>query len=190
MEKKLTVQEYVVKETLMNMPSSITDILIKEAAQCERFASDLFIDYANLHSLIAAWDVKNLRNQYYFGFRDSGVDSETAILCGINEYRCIYKLELKYVMDDIERFDKITFSLSKLEEGEKVTRHTDLLSQLTESQATRLWKRFVNILDNSHKTKADFLGFSEGTKAETIEKWFTKHYKKGTFSLLYGNVAV
>ena len=190
MEKKLTVQEYVVKETLMNMPSSITDVLIKEAAQCERFASDLFIDYANLHSLIAAWDVRNLRNQYYFGFRDFGVDSETAILCGVHEYRCIYKLELEYVMDDIERFDKITFSLCKVDEGEEITKHTDLLSQLTESQAAKLWSRFKDILDSSQKTKANFLGFPAGTKAESIEKWFAKHYKKGTFSLLYGNVAV
>lgn len=84
--------------------SDILTILIKEAAKCNRFSSDLFIDWLILNN--------NLSNNQYagqtllFGFRENGVDHNAFVECRIKshdlqEYRDIYRLEIKVNFPDI-----------------------------------------------------------------------------------------
>lgn len=72
--------------------SSIWTKLIKEAAQCDAYCSDILISYDAV--------VRQLNNgaekvTEYFGFRDYGIDHDTFIKARLPyEYRKIYKLTI------------------------------------------------------------------------------------------------
>lgn len=181
---KVLLEEKIRKETLINMPTGITSALIKEAAKCSRYASDLFIDYANIHSILTAWNLKDLRSHYLFGFRESGVDSEQMILAAQREYRAIYMLTLEPCLGEIE---EIHFSLSKLGKGEKPEVSTDMLSKLSDQEVRGLWHRLEDIPMNpeTEEMEAVFIGFPAGTKRQDIWEWFDTHYSEGVAALLY-----
>lgn len=85
--------------------SDILSFLIKKAGTiCERYASDLFIDWC--------WLEKQLKNLYFeggkflFGFRDSGVDGNAFVLTNLNNgristYKELYMLEIETSINDI-----------------------------------------------------------------------------------------
>lgn len=83
--------------------SGILSFLIKEAAKCEHYASDLFI----------SWEEVTERLQHgesfssYFGFRRMGVDHEAFIrsrcesLGGALEYRSMYRLDVDFQSGEV-----------------------------------------------------------------------------------------
>lgn len=80
--------------------SSILTALIKEAAQCENYASDLFIDWRSVMEFLE--DPAPGKRVWWFGFRDLGVDGNAFVearlaspACyGKNPYRALYLLEI------------------------------------------------------------------------------------------------
>ena len=77
--------------------TSILTALIKEAAQCENYASDLFIDWRSVMEFLE--DPAPGKRVWWFGFRDLGVDDKVFIKAttgnpgyGKNRYRAIYAL--------------------------------------------------------------------------------------------------
>ena len=85
-------------------PSQAFNVLIKEAAKCENYASDLIID---LHELLKKVELKESDSlEYWFGFRDLGVDHKSFIECRWNSR----------VYDDVYR--KIYVLCVELEEGQ------------------------------------------------------------------------
>lgn len=80
--------------------STILTVLIKEAAKCEHYASDLFIDWRAVVEFIE--DPTPGNRVFYFGFRDMGVDGNAFVearlaspACyGKNPYRALYLLEI------------------------------------------------------------------------------------------------
>lgn len=91
--------------------SSILTRLIQEAGRwCERYASDLFIDWCIIKKELEtpACDGGN----YFFGFRKDGVDGLSFILNRIAEnkemYRSVWMLKV-----EVEK-DKVTMKLHKL----------------------------------------------------------------------------
>lgn len=97
--------------------SSILDILIKEAAKCTRYASDLFISWEQVEELLKKERLDYPR-MFFFGFRDMGVDHLAYIQAkydprniGITpDYRCIYMLQGKF-----ENEYSISFTLFEIE---------------------------------------------------------------------------
>lgn len=88
----------------INLSSEYTT-LIKEAANCRYYASDLLID---LMPVMKDLDAGNLPKATYFGFRDMGVDHDTFINARLDTkmygdprktYREIYKLEFEHIRD-------------------------------------------------------------------------------------------
>lgn len=83
--------------------SDILTHLIKEAAKCDRFSSDLFIDWNHVDD-----DLKNRcleSKQYLIGFRDMGVDHKSFIEArGIDSevYRAVYQLDIEVSFPDIK----------------------------------------------------------------------------------------
>lgn len=71
--------------------SSVATRLIKEAAKCERYSSDFLIDWENIMTqlkIITQLKIENSTDfnltkpkNYYFGFRDCGVDGKHSIEC-------------------------------------------------------------------------------------------------------------
>ena len=98
--------------------SSILDILIKEAAKCVRYASDLFISWKQVEESLCVETETYPTKRFFFGFRDMGVDHLAYINSkydpdniGISpDYRCIYML--KGELDDESEF---RFTLFKIE---------------------------------------------------------------------------
>lgn len=183
---KKIMEESVSRETLINMPSSITSRLIKEAARCENYASDLFIDYANLYIKLKSWDLKDFRSFYMFGFRDLGVDSETMINAGVREYRCMYKLTVCFVPASSPSDDKVIFTLYKLCDNDTVGQSEPLLATLSDMQLRLLWRRVGNMpIDKQGKTERDFLGFKQGTPRNEIVSWFDELHSLGVSALRF-----
>ena len=97
--------------------SSILDILIKEAAKCTRYASDLFISWEQVEELLKKEQLI-FPKKFFFGFRDMGVDHLAYIQAkydprniGITpDYRCIYMLQGKF-----ENEYSISFTLYEIE---------------------------------------------------------------------------
>ena len=87
------------KYMTLNM-STIYDKLIKEAAKCRYYASDLIIDIRALERAIEAKENKLV----FFGFRESGVDHEAFIDSRLESsggnpevnYRAIWAVDLKF----------------------------------------------------------------------------------------------
>lgn len=83
----------------LNM-STIYDKLIKEAAKCRYYASDLIIDIRTLERAIEAKEDE----QAFFGFRESGVDHGAFIDSRLESaggnpeanYRAIWMVDLKF----------------------------------------------------------------------------------------------
>lgn len=90
--------------------SSILTRLIQEAGRyCERFASDLFIDWKAVERKIDSADALDL--VFLFGFRRDGVDGNSFILSRYNgggyaypekEYRSMWRLDITADGDRIE----------------------------------------------------------------------------------------
>lgn len=96
----------------------ILDILIKEAAKCTRYASDLFISWRQVEESLCAETKTYTTKRFFFGFRDMGVDHLAYIQAKYDpdnrafkpDYRCIYML--KGELDDKNEF---RFTLYEIE---------------------------------------------------------------------------
>lgn len=92
----------------VNLSSEFT-ILIQNAGRwCEHYASDILIDIDAVKHLIDNWldeTSKELEFKFLFGFRQSGVDSESFITARwdnrFNEYRAIYAWEIRFNHEDL-----------------------------------------------------------------------------------------
>ena len=95
--------------------SGILSFLIKEAAKCVFFSSDLFITWQGVEKSL--YTELYGKQQFFFGFREMGVDHLAFIDCKYNpektwinpDYRVIYMLEGTRSGDDI------TFTLYRIE---------------------------------------------------------------------------
>lgn len=81
----------------------ILDVLIKEAANCESYASDLFISWEYIMMDIRKASELSYKQgfTYYFGFRNLGVDHESFIQARLDAteiygkvYRSLYRLHI------------------------------------------------------------------------------------------------
>ena len=63
--------------------TSIGTLLIKEAAKCENFASDILIDCTDTLTTIA--EEKEFSEDFYFGFRKNGVDHKEFVISRLGE---------------------------------------------------------------------------------------------------------
>lgn len=83
--------------------SGILSFLIKEAAKCEHYASDLFISWESVMEKIQCGESFS----YFFGFRRMGVDHESFIrsrcesLGGALEYRSMYRLDVDFQSGEV-----------------------------------------------------------------------------------------
>ena len=79
--------------------SSILSVLIKEAAKCEFYSSDLFIYWIDIEKSLH--EMKEGDKKYYtFGFRNNGVDGNTFVNARIRckqQYFSIYVLTMEVV---------------------------------------------------------------------------------------------
>lgn len=98
-----------------NNLSNILTFLIKEAAKCASFSSDLFIDWQGVAKSL---NIKLYGKQrFFFGFREMGIDHLIFIDCKYNpknkgispDYRVVYMLE------GTQSEDFITFTLYEIE---------------------------------------------------------------------------
>lgn len=112
--KKAKIETATGKRWNVNL-SSILTFLIKEAAKCASFSSDLFIIWQGVEESL---NIESYgKQQFFFGFREMGVDHLAFIDCKYNpeitwinpDYRVIYMLEGTQSDDDI------TFTLYKIE---------------------------------------------------------------------------
>jgi len=85
--------------------SSILTRLIQEAGRyCERFASDLFIDWSIVEDTLRS--SASPTNTLFFGFRENGVDGESFIDSRMqsdmyhHEYRSIWRLDIRLEPDE------------------------------------------------------------------------------------------
>ena len=100
--------------------SSILSRLIQEAGRyCERFASDLFIDWSAVEDILKSEEqvIEEASYHYFFGFRESGVDGETYINYKLqsdqfhHEYRSIWRLDI----DINSEGNKLTMKLYRVD---------------------------------------------------------------------------
>ena len=89
--------------------SEILSILMREAVRnCKRFESDLFISWMEVET--ALQDPDYAGGEYYFGFREDGVDHETFIrlkeespeIYGKHVYKALWRLSVKTRKEDIQ----------------------------------------------------------------------------------------
>jgi len=102
--------------------SSIYSLLIKEAARCDHYASDVVLDIESIEEKLKAaqtsWD-------YYVGFRDMGVDGPSFVKIRLEKandaddtpYRALYRLECTPDADNKNFFTAQLFELYKREEA-------------------------------------------------------------------------
>lgn len=88
----------------LNLSSEWTK-LIREAAQCDAYCSDILISY---DSVVRKLNEGAEKVTEYFGFRDYGVDHDTFIKARLSEYkpyryRKIYKLTI--YCDEIQNYE-------------------------------------------------------------------------------------
>ena len=93
--------------------SSILTRLIQEAGRwCERFASDLFIDWNHAWSKITSLSPDSDNLSFLFGFREAGVDHTEWVLARHNESRCPhYEYRKIYRLDAEIEGEAITLKL-------------------------------------------------------------------------------
>lgn len=107
----------------LNYSSILTELIHAAGRYCERYASDLFIDWEavieNMHDPDSAGFVR------LFGFREDGVDNNDYILNHYNRdstyarhyYRALYRLDFAEYTNEDEFFDSYTYyklTLTKL----------------------------------------------------------------------------
>lgn len=84
----------------INYSSILTELIHSAGRYCERYASDLFIDWRIIENRLTGDDIFSAEGEdiYYFGMRESGVDHEAWIRSRIAEnpdiYRALYRLEV------------------------------------------------------------------------------------------------
>lgn len=103
--------------------SSILTRLIQEAGRfCERFASDLFIDWESVVRWIDNAD-KGDEIVFLFGFRQDGVDGNSFILsrynngcysCPEKEYRSMWRLDIRTGCNNDFNDDEIKLTLGRV----------------------------------------------------------------------------
>lgn len=75
--------------------SSIIDKLIKEAAKCKRYSSDIIISLKSFENNIPKkYQGEDFCYYEYFGFREMGIDHEKFIKCNLdilNDWRDYYR---------------------------------------------------------------------------------------------------
>ena len=94
--------------------SGIFTILIKEAAECEHYSSDILVDINAINRIL---DVNESEiTDYYIGFRSMGVDNREQIIYRRDRevYRCIYLLRFEKTRNDLK------LTLFKLKEREVI----------------------------------------------------------------------
>lgn len=102
--------------------SSIYSLLIKEAAKCDHYASDVVIDIESVEEQLknaqTSWD-------YFFGFRDMGVDGPSFVKIRLEKaasmdetpYRALYRLVCTPDADNKDFFTAKLYELYKREEA-------------------------------------------------------------------------
>lgn len=87
----------------VNYSAILTELIQNAGRWCERYASDLFIDWMTIEEYLRCKDIEN--RSFLFGFRQDGVDNATFVISRFNhdeytmEYRAIYRLDLEFVED-------------------------------------------------------------------------------------------
>ena len=83
----------------INYSSILTTLIQNTGRFCERFASDLFIDWSTIDSKLQDGSMET--GSYFFGLRDSGVDHESFIDSRMSsygfssyQYRKIFRLDV------------------------------------------------------------------------------------------------
>ena len=99
-EKEMIAQGKVTNGELNINYSSILTKLIQEAGRwCERFASDLFIDWKQIDNELGHG--AEHERSYLFGFRMDGVDHTPWVLTRFSQnnytYRAIWRLDIKEI---------------------------------------------------------------------------------------------
>ena len=106
----------IVKNSADNKPymsinlSDIMTKLIQDTGRfCERYASDLIINYESLVNVTNSLDTDRKPHYEWFGLRQSGVDGIAYILCNMNQnsasycsqyYRKLYCIRVSAIEDD------------------------------------------------------------------------------------------
>lgn len=95
--------------------SSIWTELIKEAAKCDSYSSDVLIDIDAVREKLASGKPEDFT--YYFGFRDNGVDHEAFIRNrGSEGFRRILSLSVTYEKYGDTGYEKCYWITAKLAE--------------------------------------------------------------------------
>lgn len=77
-----------------NLSSEFSE-LIRQAARCNRYGSDLIYDINNVNDAMETWEGE--RKLFVFGFRRDGVDGNSFVLSRINnECKSIYDIHKLY----------------------------------------------------------------------------------------------
>lgn len=97
--------------------SSIWTELIKEAAKCDSYSSDVLIDIDAVREKLAG---KPEDFTYYFGFRDNGVDHEAFIRNRGRGYRRILSLSVTYEKYGDTGYEKCYWITAKLKEVDQL----------------------------------------------------------------------
>ena len=103
------------KRMEVNLFSEFTE-LIKQAARCNRYASDLIYDINSVNDAMETWTGE--KTLFAFGFRRDGVDGNSFVLSRVNnECKNIYDIhKLYFAIYFIEvKEDKDYFSFYKVE---------------------------------------------------------------------------
>lgn len=85
--------------------SNIWHNLIKESAKCDNYASDILVDIVPVYKRME--ECTQDTAEYYFGFRDMGIDHEDFINVRLEnrdiykDYRSIWKLSIYRENDEI-----------------------------------------------------------------------------------------
>lgn len=99
--------------------SSIWTALIKEAARCQSYASDILIDIDSVREKLEAENPVDFT--YYFGFRDNGVDHEQFIRNRQSgKYRIIMALNVRFVPYSDNGYEKCSFVYASLQEVDRL----------------------------------------------------------------------
>lgn len=126
--EKTTVREAsLYLPTRIEIPYQILDKLIRVAAKCtERFASDLIIDIDSMRADIAERLSQDepISLEYYFGFRDSGIDHRAFI-----ETRNKFEYQTEYIQVWRLTCDKISNEFSTIELEFTLSRLNDYVDE-------------------------------------------------------------
>lgn len=105
--------------------SSIWTELIKEAAKCDSYSSDVLIDIDAVREKLASGKPEDFT--YYFGFRDNGVDHEAFIRNRKSDgYRRILSLSVTYEKYGDTGYEKCYWITAKLKEIEHLPETSDV----------------------------------------------------------------